>query len=167
MRYQVVELGRTSKAELRAKLDSHSVCFNEYAERLFDSDLFTVTPRPAAIRCVELEVRELGLEEGGTTEEILAKARAHGFETCPIELGPRLRLLRLDQAPDPDGTLASQGRAPDGSITILSEPLVDDDAFPKGFYLRRLGETLWLRGYRSDAEHRWSASDRIVLAVRT
>jgi hypothetical protein len=31
-----------------------------------------------------------------------------------------------------------------------------------GFYLRRIRGVLWLRGYRSPAEHVWEAADRFV-----
>jgi hypothetical protein len=53
-------------------------------------------------------------------------------------------------------------QAPSGSITIASEPLSEDDDFPKGFYLRRIKGVLWLRGYRSGAEHIWEPGDHFL-----
>ena len=158
-----VTLGGTTKEELRERLRAHSIRTNEYAETLLDSPLFTVASNPVSIRCAELAVRDLGLEHGGTTPEIRARAIVTGYTFCPLEVGPRLRLLWLDQTATGDGSVTSQGRAPDGSITILSEPLTDDVTFPKGFYLRRTVDALWLRGYRADDEHVWSPDDRIVL----
>jgi hypothetical protein len=47
----------------------------------------------------------------------------------------------------------------------VSAALVEDDEFPKGFYLRRIDGVLWLRGYRSGPAHVWSPDDRLVFAA--
>jgi hypothetical protein len=47
-----------------------------------------------------------------------------------------------------------------------SAPLDDQDATVRGFYLRRIGEALWLRGYWSSAGHIWSPDDVFVFARR-
>jgi len=48
------------------------------------------------------------------------------------------------------------------AITIASEPLTQDDDFPKGFYVRRIKGALWLRGYRAGAAHIWEADDHLL-----
>ena len=52
-------------------------------------------------------------------------------------------------------------QAPPGSITVVSDPLIDDDV-PKGFYPRRVDGVLWLRGYVSGPNHIWQPGDRLA-----
>ena len=59
----------------------------------------------------------------------------------------------------------SAGRAPEGSLTVASEILSDDDEYPKGFYLRVVDDAAWLRGYRCDDEHIWSSDDRFLFRM--
>jgi hypothetical protein len=75
-----------------------------------------------------------------------------------------LRLHLTDQSESENTILTGTHRAPDGSITVLSEPLSQDDAFPKGLYLRNVSGRLWLRGYVCDADFLWSASDVFALS---
>ena len=78
-----------------------------------------------------------------------------------MELGPFLRLYDFGEL-ESGQSLNGLGRAPEGAITVVSEPLCGDHDFPKGFYLRRVDGVLWLRGYCSDNEHVWSPTDRLV-----
>ena len=79
-----------------------------------------------------------------------------------MELGPYLRLQYLDQPEGFFGQPLTRHRAPPGSVTIASESPVEDDDFPKGFYLHCIKGVLWLRGYRSDAQHVWDPDDHLV-----
>jgi len=83
---------------------------------------------------------------------------------CPLELGPHFRLQFPDQPEAVAKTPALTGRAPPGSITVLSRPLDEDDLTPKGFYLQRRAGLLWLRGYRSSFDHVWAAGDMLVFS---
>ena len=74
-----------------------------------------------------------------------------------------LRLHLTDQRESGNTVLTGTHRAPDGAITVLSEPLSRDDAFPKGLYLRNVSGKLWLRGYVCDDSYVWSASDVFAL----
>lgn len=68
----------------------------------------------------------------------------------------------LDQ-PEICSTNISEGnKAPSGSITIASAALTEDNEFPKGFYLRRINDKLWLRGYLADDLHIWSPQDLFI-----
>ncbi|MBL8516712.1 MAG: hypothetical protein JNM76_07055 [Betaproteobacteria bacterium] len=51
---------------------------------------------------------------------------------------------------------------PSGSLTVISPPPAEDDAVPKGFYLRKIKGVPWLRGYVSDATHVWQPDDHLV-----
>jgi hypothetical protein len=99
---------------------------------------------------------------GATIGQIHARVAQLGLLLCPLELGPHLRLQFLDQPEGHVGHARSKHCAPPGSITIASPHLTDDDDTPKGFYLRCISGTLWLRGYRSGPGHTWSSDDRFV-----
>jgi hypothetical protein len=101
------------------------------------------------IETMEISVLDLGFTQGASDSSVLEASTVHGLALCPLELGPHLRL-------QPEGFLdrpPSKHCAPPNSITIASEPLTEDDDFPKGFYVRRIEGTLWLRGYCSSPEH--------------
>ncbi len=75
-----------------------------------------------------------------------------GLDLCPADAGPYLRLQYLDQ---PEGYW----------ITVASPKLFKGD-YPNGFYLRRLLDGLWLRGYWAAPEHTWDADDRFIFCQR-
>lgn len=159
---RVVSVGGLTKSELREELRRNAIAMNELAERLFADQRFTPSPTRYSVTTVELTVRELGLARGGTNADIAAQAAARGLGSCPMELGPHLRLHYRDQPEGFVGMPAREQRAPSGSLTVVSEPLSDDEEVPRGFYLRRIDGVLWLRGYRCGAEHVWDADDRLL-----
>jgi hypothetical protein len=159
---RTVQIGGQTKAELLEELEANGVELNEAARVLFAIDGFITSEERGTVRTVEISVRDLGFPQGATFSDICASARRLGFGVCPLEVGPHLRLQFLDQ---PEGFLGKpvyQHRAPPGSITVASEILSEDDEFPKGFYLRRINGTLWLRGYRAGLDHIWDAEDSFV-----
>lgn len=111
---------------------------------------------------VVVTVAELGLSDGGTFDAIVARAAERGLQLCPLELAPHLRLALLDQPEGAIGRPVTEHRAPPGSLTVASAPLCDDEAVPKGFYLRRIEGVLWLRGYQSWSGHVWNSDDVFV-----
>jgi len=158
---RIVEVGGLTKPELINKLQRQNILMNELGEKLFAFNNFTTSIEQYVLKTVELSVRDLGLPGGGELIEIYKRADQLGLELCPLELGPFLRLGCLDQ---PEGfiEIQQQNQAPNGSITVASRVLTEDDNFPKGFYLRRINGVLWLRGYVCDDQHVWNPSDRFV-----
>jgi hypothetical protein len=148
-----VQIGGETKAELLGRLARNGVQLNEAAKVLFASDKFTTSPVRSRLGTVELAVRDLGFPQGATMSDLYASATRRGLLLCPLELAPHLRLQFLDQAEGFLGQPLTQHRAPPSSIIIASQILSDDDEFPKGFYLRRINGTLWLRGYWSGLDH--------------
>lgn len=161
---RTVQIGGATKAELLARLAHNGVELNEAAKVLFASDKFITFNVRTNLRTVELRVRNLGFPQGATLSDVFTSAMRLGLHLCPVELGPHLRLQFLDQ---PEGFLGQpvwQHRAPPGSIAIASGMLSEDDAFPKGFYLRRIQGTLWLRGYWSGCDHICDPEDHFVFS---
>ena len=161
---RLILIGGASKPELLYQLQLAGVRLNEAAEALFADERFTTLAAVSPIEIVELSVANTGLHSGATIAQIVEQAAAMGLSLCPLELGPHFRLQYTDQ---PEGFLGqppSQHRAPPGSVTVASAPLGEDEDTPKGFYVRRIEGSLWLRGYRSWAGHVWSPEDVFVFA---
>ena len=157
-----VEVGGLTKSQLVQKLKEHSILMNEYGERLFNDDGFTTSNTKYSLQTVELTVGNLGFPDGATTVQIFKRASDLGLELCPLELGPHLRLKYLDQPEGYSGSSKQQQQAPTGSLTIASEILNENHEFPKGFYLRRINNVLWLRGYCTDDLHIWNPHDHFI-----
>lgn len=104
-------------------------------------------------------LKEIGLEDGGTLNEIRNYVTASGYQLCPMSTGLFLRIAWTDQPESINAVLSGTHSAPDGSVTVLSENPETDDAFPKGLYLRNVEGQLWLRGYVCDQDYRFSGSD--------
>lgn len=159
---RTVTVGGLSKTALHQALQRNAILLNEAAEQLFASLAFTTAATADSLPTVELTVQALGFPEGATMAALNVRANALGLGLCPLEVGPHLRLQYLEQPEGYWGQPVLEQQAPSGSVTIASTPLVADDDFPKGFYLRRIQGVLWLRGYRSGPDHIWSPSDHLV-----
>lgn len=157
-----VLLGGTSKQELRALLESRGIRLNRYAEILLGSELFPETISPSTYQVEERCVADLGVSGEPTMATILEAARRVELSPGPLELAPYLRLAW--DGPEEVSDEAGGGRAPSGSLTVVSPDWVSgDEDFPRGFYLRRYGGALWLRGYVCPEDHVWEEEDRILL----
>lgn len=159
-----VRAGGVTKQELLARLARARVELNQSARELFTDERFTTSATPYVLETVECSVAELGLPRGGRSSNVLERARTKGLSVCPLEVGPHLRLQFTDQAEGALGHPPTEHRAPKGSITVASALLAVDADTPRGFYLRCIEGTLWLRGYRCGADHVWSPEDVFVFS---
>jgi hypothetical protein len=157
-----IDMDGLSKADLVARLQSHSIMLNKYADILFSSDLFVPSSEKGSVSIIELSIIDLGFRDGANLVEIQQKANELGLHECPIELGPYFRLQYLDQNEEYENT---KNKAPVGSITVMSKILLDDDDFPKGFYLRKIDGKLWLRGYICSMDYHWNQDDRLAFML--
>jgi hypothetical protein len=146
---RIIEVGGVSKAELLQQFQEHAISLNNYGKLLFEDDSWTPSKSACHLETVELIARQLGFPEGATSDELFERACELGLSLCPVEVGPFLRLQYLDQ---PQGFW----------ITIASQKLSGDPEFPNGFYVRRLEDGLWLRGYIASDDHVWDADDHFV-----
>jgi hypothetical protein len=163
---RIIRIGGMSKAELIDELKNRGMDLNEAGRVLFANNGFTTSEVPSSVETVEITVLNLGYAQGATIADISKRAISLGLSLCPLELGPHFRLQYLDQPEGQNGHPVTQHKAPFGSLTIVSPQISDDDDTPKGFYLRRINDVLWLRGYRSDSNHIWSPEDHLVFSVR-
>lgn len=160
-----LRIGVATKPELLGQLHAAGIQLNASAHALFDDPRFAPGSANTSVLIRSESVADLGFREGATFAEMRTRVADLGMSLCPLELGPCLRLQYLDQAEGSMGHAATLHCAPPGSLTVASPPLDEDDETPKGFYLRRIDGTLWLRGYRSSAGHVWSPDDQLVFIV--
>lgn len=157
-----IRIGGRSARDLLEALEAGGIGLNAAAHEILSSPRFAMLAAVRTIATVETSVAALGFEGGATMPAILESAAQRGWGPCPPETAPHLRLQYLDQPEGAAGVVQTSGRAPPGSLTVVSNPLHDDPVFPRGFYLRRIEGTPWLRGYRSDDEHVWAPEDRLL-----
>lgn len=159
-----VRAGGVAKDELLARLRDAGVALNPLARELFADARFATSATPYVVETVERPVEDLGLPAGGTSSQLLQRAAASGLAACPLEVAPALRLEFIDQPEGRVGHPLTSHRAPPGSLTVASPLLALEGDTLRGFYLRRIEGTLWLRGYRCSADHVWSPHDVLVFA---
>jgi hypothetical protein len=158
----VVRIGGADRRSLRESLRTHGVLLNHAAELLFDDRRFTPLGEPRALEIMCFSVAALGFSASATYDQLVTRAAELGFGESPLELAAHLRLQFHCQLEVPSPP--SRSRAPAGSLTVASRALDDSEETPKGFYLRRQDEALWLRGYWAPASHLWDAGDVVVFS---
>lgn len=158
---RAVRIGGMSRTEILSALHGQGIHLNEIAKDLFAHPDFQTSGERSTIGIRDVSVGELGHPNGATLGQVFDRAEDHGLSPCPLELAAHLRLQFTDQAEGFVGFPPSKNRAPPGSLTVAARPIVKD-GMRMGFYLRRISGVLWLRGYRSPAEHVWDAGDRFV-----
>ncbi len=151
--------------EWRAALRAADVRLNAYAESWLNSPDFPYAGEPEATEVVMVTVAELGLPDGGTRAQLERAASPLGYEPAPVLTALAMRLAWTDQ---PEGRLAREHRAPDGSVTVMSLPFLSEPPGESGdqygFYLIQERDERWLRGYIAPADHIWAPHDVLAWA---
>lgn len=94
-------------------------------------------------------VKELTGKDWATNREILGAIRAKGYELCPAEVGPQLRLQYPDQ---PSGEW----------LRIGMEPITGSDGGLFIFNVDPYGDERWLSSFYGYPGHEWSGDRRFV-----
>lgn len=153
------------KDKLLEKLQQSGMRLNEYANEIFQSPLYSPSAFSYTATVVELSLADIGLMSGGSLGEIRNCMEVFGLSYCPLELAPYIRLSKLYDKDQTELEEKKWGKAPPNSITIFSEPVLKDDNFPKGFYIRTINGNPWLRGYRCSADYVWDPNDRMIFKM--
>ena len=140
--------------QLLQTIEACGVLLNRYAEAFIAHPRF-LAGQPGDMTVAIASLKEIGLEEGATLEELIRHIRGTPFRPCPPDTGVFLRLAWMDQPQSQNSILTGTHGSPDQAVTVLSETLEPDDAFPKGLYLRNVDGRLWLRGYVCDSSYRF------------
>lgn len=154
-----IRLNPLTYEQLESIFQQYHIHLNNYANQLIASDYFNLPIDTTTYSVAVVSLLELGLNKGASLPYIFETALSKGYELCPLELAPFMRLQFLNQ---PEGSInqpLTKNQAPYGSITIASEFPSNNDDFPKGFYIRKIDGELWLRGYRTSLDFRWNPED--------
>ena len=135
-------------------LEENHILMNDYA-RLYIAHPRFFSRQSEKVSVVIASLQETGLETGATLNEIFRHIQTIGLKPCSPETGAFLRLQWKEQPQSRNSVLSGTHSAPDSAVTVLSELLEEDDAFPKGLYLRNVDGSLWLRGYICDSTYRF------------
>lgn len=144
--------------QISKKLEEHNILINQYAEEFFVHPTFS-TEHTGEMTIAIASLREIGLENGATLNEIFQQIEKIRFKPCPTNTGLFLRLQWKNQPQSQNSILSGTHHSPEQAVVVLSKIIERDDAFPKGLYLRNVNGRLWLRGYVCDSEYRFSSND--------
>ena len=154
MRQMTITTGIISKDQILNKLEEHNICINRYAEEFFSHPRFCVeNSRRLTVTIAALS--EIGFDNGAILADIFQRLPKVGLKPCSPETGLFLRLAWTDQPKSSNAILSGTHEAPDQAVTVLSDIFEQNDAFPKGLYLRNIDGVLWLRGYICDPGYRF------------
>lgn len=146
------------KHQILNKLEEHNILINQYAKLFFSHPTFS-TNHPREMTIAIAPLREIGLENGATLNEISQRIEILGFKPCPANAGLFLRFEWKNQPKSQNTLLSGTHRSPEQAVVVFSNPIEKCDTFPKGLYLRNVEGRLWLRGYVCDSEFRFSGDD--------
>jgi hypothetical protein len=82
---------------VRDAFDATRIAVGDSADEVLGRPAFTFAKERRQLDLVLLSVAALGFGQGGTLADIHARAVRLGFELCPEEVGPQLRLQYLNQ----------------------------------------------------------------------
>lgn len=132
-----VEIGNHTNAELLQELKDQRIQFNPFALQLFEDQLIQTKQHAQTLSLSIVTPSELGASFGATLAELLTHGALKGLEPCSLAVAPYLLL---------QGILLTK----DEYITLASLPLAQEETYPRGLYLRKRDDGVWLRGYRCD-----------------
>lgn len=142
-----IELGKykSAKAYLKA-LKGFKV--GTYAEQLIEK--MPIATKEESIDLEVLSVADLGFTSYATGKEIFAKAKELGYELCPAEVGPALRLAYTDQ--------------PQYEYLIVAmEPIADSDGDLNVWDIAHDSDGRWLDAYYDVLEGTWDPGRRFIV----
>ncbi len=164
LRISIKRVPMTAEQSLKT-LKEHGILTNDYAEEYISHPCFAAG-EPGELTAAIISLEELGLERGASLDELFRHIKGTQFGLCPPDTAFFLRLAWTDQPQSQNSILRGTHSSPDGAVTVLSELLERDDAFPKGLYLRKVEGTLWLRGYVCDSAYRFPGEALFALEMR-
>ena len=118
---------------------------------ILKKSVFTVaaSAKETKLNLFKVTVAEFGFKNGAPRDQVYKRAKELGFEPCPPEVGPQLRLQCQNQS------------GGDG-ILVAIEPIVDSDGYLKVFHLSCHDSGLWLHDYWGDPGRFWHSDFQVV-----
>ncbi|HDZ3730110.1 TPA: hypothetical protein RSW61_001706 [Vibrio harveyi] len=132
-----VGIGNHTNAELFQELKEQHIQFNQFALQLFEDQIIQTKQRGQTLSVLVTTPSELRAPFGATLAELVAHAALKGLEPCPLAVASYLLLQGISLTKDE-------------YITLASLPLAQEETYPRGLYLRKRDDGVWLRGYRCE-----------------
>lgn len=148
--WKTIKLGTHQSADdFRKALKKGGNIISDWADDVLGKPEFeaSISESKTEINLCVATVKELTGKDYATTSEIFDAIKANGYELCPAEIGPQLRLQYKDQPKD-------------GGFRIAMEPITDSDGDPAVFCVGCSGSGLWLGASRGESGDRWDGHYR-------
>ena len=152
IRIESLVIGGRSKEQLLEDLRQAHIKVSPYAEDMIKSKDFTTLKNQQIIKIVRLKVRDLGLKDGGTTNQVFASGDEVGLDSCPSETGVYQRLKDRNQ---PLGEW----------YDIAMKPIADHGGHPSVFHLNCRGDGLWLLVDLAGPARHWYPESGLVFSL--
>ncbi|WP_050908993.1 hypothetical protein [Vibrio campbellii] len=144
-----VEIGSHTNEELLQELKEQRIQLNPFALQLFEDQIIQTKQRGQTLSVLVTTPSDLGAPFGATLSELLEHAAQRDLEPCPLAVAPYLLLQGISLTKDE-------------YVTLASLPLAKEETYPRGLYLRKRDDGLWLRGYRCDDDFIFPPSMKFV-----
>lgn len=141
----------TGKKITKADLEKKGYKVSDWADDLLQKVKFST--KKEKIDLVVLKVSDLGFTTRTRYADIIAKAKEMGYDLCPPEVGPLLRIQYKDQPSNE-------------WITIAMEPIAGRGGDPGVFTLARFGDGLWLGRSWAGPDDEWRPDDEFAFRLR-
>ena len=115
-------------------LKEHGIFTNHYAEEYFSHPRFSIG-HSEEITVTIASLREIGLENGATLDEIFLHISKIGFQPCAPSTALFLRLVWKDQPQSQNSILSGTHNSPNQAVTVLSE-IIEKEIQVKRFCCR-------------------------------
>ena len=153
------------KREIFKLLQDNDIYINDYCKKYIEHDKFNFSEIEEERKIIITTLEEMGFRESVTLPEIMGKAKELGYKLCDPSAGVYLRLAYKSQKNSNNSVLSGQHKSPDSAIQIVSEQLESDFEFPRGLYIRKVDNKLWLRGFVCDDEHKFSLDNEMAFEL--
>ncbi len=158
IRFDDLKIGGKTEQVLEKELHEQRISIYNNAQDINAQDIlrskdFTTLKNQEEIKLVRLKVRDLGLENSATTNEIYKRAEELGLELCPAEVGPHYRLKYKDQPLNE-------------WLHIAMKQISGRGGDPRVFDLGRSARGLWLDDYWAGPGDLWNSEDMFVFRLR-
>lgn len=142
-----------SAAYYRKEFKKKGIYVGTWADDLLGK-MPSIGTKKESIELVKLKVSDLGFTKPTKWADILVKAQEQGYDLCPPEVGPALRLDDTDQE---KGTW----------YYIGMEPITDSNGHPDVFFVERLDDGRpWLYARWVLPGHGWELDREVVFRLR-
>ncbi|MCX5774388.1 MAG: hypothetical protein NTX05_07265 [Fusobacteria bacterium] len=138
------------------------ILLNEYALQLLNSTHCNVANEREVESLIVLSVKSLGFQKGATLSKMIERGKKRGLKPCSLTVALSFRVIFDEEQSETEMT---SGKAPTGSITVISASSSDTPEFPKGFYLRKIHGEKWLRGFSCSDDYEFNLEDRVAFCV--